>query len=939
MLFNHNGSFGEQRAFIMAEVTTFTPSPEQQQVIDYRGGHLQVVACAGAGKTEAISRRVSSLIEEGVEPCQIIAFTFTERAAESLKTRITRKVADAKGAEFLDRLGPMFVGTIHSYCLRLLQDHVPQFGNYDILDENRLAGLLSREHKRLELKKLGNQHWRPIFDFLRNADVVENEQIDPPALAGTPFGDCYLGFREMLERYHFLTYGQLITAAIAALNEPDVYERVHGSLRHLIVDEYQDINPAQEMLIERLAQPPVDLCVVADDDQAIYQWRGSDVSNMLDFTKRYSPVKSLPITVNRRCRPNIIATANEFATSISPRIEKEMEPHRPTGGPEVHCWSAEREEDEAETIADTIEQLSEQGYRFKDIAILYRSVRTSSPPLIEVFKDRGIPFRCAGRTGLFLQPEASVLGMTYAWLCDNDWKNERFGESEPVALEDLLDGYQDIFADGGEIDGLEQYLEDWKGLIKDQTAPVNLVRDFYRLLNLLGIRELDLDDPAGSARMGCLARFSQILADFEHVTRRARYVEEHGERVFRGGQDRGIWFYQRLFNYLQYYALDAYEDFEGEDTFDLDAVDILTIHQSKGLEWPVVFIPCLVKGRFPSRYAGDSQDWLVPETLFPRAARRRYEGGETEERRLFYVALTRAKDVVYLSRFRRRKNRFQPSLFLLEVAGDDPPVTESLPLPPPFTPSEDEAEEQPTVSFSELAQYDDCPLRYRFSASFGFQPQLATELGYGRAIHHILRHVADFAKANKRLPTAAEVESVFGDSFYLPFANNAAFHQLLNRAQELVGKYLDEYSDDLHRVWETERPFELHLDDGIVNGRADVILDREGGVIDNLAIVDYKTSNDPKGDDVFAFQLAIYASAGRGEGLTVEAAYLHQLKDSIRTGIPIDDTTVTDARSRASGLIQNIVSGSFPAKPEKSKCRRCDVRAICQHAECGKYDL
>ena len=152
----------------------FIPSSEQEKVISHRDGHLQVIACAGAGKTEAISRRVAALIEAGVEPSQIVAFTFTDRAAEGLKTRINRRVAEVKGNDFLDRLGPMFIGTIHAYCLRLLQDHVPEFGNFDVLDENRLAGLLSREHKRLELSKLGSQHWRPIFDFLRNADVIEN---------------------------------------------------------------------------------------------------------------------------------------------------------------------------------------------------------------------------------------------------------------------------------------------------------------------------------------------------------------------------------------------------------------------------------------------------------------------------------------------------------------------------------------------------------------------------------------------------------------------------------------------------------------------------------------------------------------------------------------------------------------------------------------------
>jgi DNA helicase-2/ATP-dependent DNA helicase PcrA len=121
--------------------------------------------------------------------------------------------------------------------------------------------------------------------------------------------------------------------------------------------------------------------------------------------------------------------------------------------------------------------------------------------------------------------------------------------------------------------------------------------------------------------MGCLARFSQILADFEHVKRRGRYVAENGARVFRGGQDRGSWFYRQLFNYLQYYALDAYKDSEGEDTFALDAVGILTVHQAKGLEWPEVFLPGLVKGRFPSKYAGRPRDWLIPISVFPAKAR------------------------------------------------------------------------------------------------------------------------------------------------------------------------------------------------------------------------------------------------------------------------------------------------------------------------------
>ena len=213
------------------KIKGITLSPEQERVVNHRGGHLQVIACAGAGKTEAISRRVSSLILEGAEPNQIVAFTFTERAAQSLKTRITKRIAEAKGPAFLDRLGPMYVGTIHAYCLKMLQDHVPEYGNYEILDENRLAGMLSREHKRLDLNSLGNQHWRPILDFLRNADVVENELIDTTSIQDTPFGCCYTRFKETRARYHFLTFGLLISEAVRAAAALAVYRRNGSSFK------------------------------------------------------------------------------------------------------------------------------------------------------------------------------------------------------------------------------------------------------------------------------------------------------------------------------------------------------------------------------------------------------------------------------------------------------------------------------------------------------------------------------------------------------------------------------------------------------------------------------------------------------------------------------------------------------------------------------------
>lgn len=905
-------------------------SKEQLEVISFRGGHLQVIACAGSGKTESISRRVAALIAEGSSPASIIAFTFTEKAAAELKERIYKRVEEQKGREFLGRLGPMYVGTIHGYCFRLLQDHVPKYGNFDVLDENRHFGLLSRTFSSIHLHELKRRE--AIRDFAHNADVISNELLDPSVLVGTQMGKCYDAYNEMLERFHSMTFGQIIAKAVEELQKPEVLARVKEPLRHLIVDEYQDINPAQERLIELLAGAPVHLCVVGDDDQAIYQWRGSDVSNILAFSKRYKQVKTVKLEINRRSRPRIIETANAFSASIPDRLRKAMQIHRAAGTPEVVCWKAETEEDEARQLADTIVRLRRKGFAYRSMAVLYRSVRTSSPPLIEALSEKGVPFQCAGRTGLFLQPEINHLGEIYSWLVDGEWRDERFGERRDAdidhAIEQLVK-YLGLSKERTKI--LRTYLDDWKAERITQRSPVNLVAEYYDLLGVLGAHELNPDDQAHAARFGSFARFSQILADFEHVTRRGRYVEEEGVRVFRGGRDRGLEYYKRLHRYLLYYARDAYDDFEGEPTFTSDVVSILTVHQAKGLEWPIVFLPALTSRRFPSARAGREKDWLLPEETFGRAKRARYEGGDAEERRLFYVAMTRARDSLYLSYFEKKKNAFKPSPYLLQVAKLNQGIKAYGALPLPELDANQAAGHVPILElgFSDLAGYEECGYRYRLSGSFDFQQQLAIEMGYGKAMHHILRTVAERVRQTGKVPSRREGEKIVEDEFYLPFADHPTFERMKKSACKVLGRYLDVYSQDLKRVWAIERPFEISLPGAIVKGKADIILDDEKGAHGRLAIVDYKATDDPERTERYELQLAVYTAAGRGEGLEVDAAYLHNLSNGARKSVDVAQQRTHQAVARLSSAVEGIRSGHFPANPDKKKCTQCDYAKVC----------
>jgi DNA helicase-2/ATP-dependent DNA helicase PcrA len=896
--------------------------------------HTQILACAGSGKTETLARRIATLVAGGAPPDSIVAFTFTDRAARELKHRVALRVEERAGKEALDRVGPLYVGTIHAYCFRLLQTHVSRYGNYDVLDEHRHAGLLSREYKRLGLERLGSpRHWQPIRDFKRTVDVIANERIPLSALAGTSLGDCYQPYLEMLDRYHLLTFGLQIQHAVEALDDPAVFPRVHGPLRHLFVDEYQDINPAQEALIERLGRAPVAVTVVGDDDQSIYQWRGADIGNILGFRKRYAGVVTENLETNRRSRPMILAKANAFARSIAPRIDKEMKPFREPGEAEVVAFSAPTPEEEADQVAETIVRLHEKGFAWREIAVLFRSVRTSAPPLVSALQRRRVPFRCGGRTGLFLQPEAALLGELHAWFADGQWKDGRYEKPRPIDLAALVRGIEAAFGAGQPLPWLPRFLQDWKKVRLAGNQPVNLVGDLYKALDRVGISRIDPATPEGAARLGTLARFSEVLADFEHVTRRGRYVvEEDGTRRFRGGRDRGKAYAQSLLNYLLHYARDAYEDFEGEEATDLDAVDILTIHQAKGLEWPVVFLPSLVEGRMPSRRAGQQQEWGLPDVVFPEETRGRYEGSEAEERRLFYVALTRARDAVYLSCFERMKNRFRPSPFLLEVNdGQLPGVAADLPLP--AAPGSATRDVPPlAVSFSEVAVFEDCGYLYRLANVLGFQQEFAVELGYGKAIHHVLRLVAERARADGDIPGAETLERLLADEFYLPFADAPTFERMSASARRLVERYLSEWSEDLRRIWDTERPFELHLADGTLAGRADVILSGERGDALSLAIVDYKTSNDPRREEHYALQLAIYAAAGRAEGLKVDAAYLHELAEGQRRSVDVSVEATAQAVDRVGGLIRELRAGRYEPRPAPEKCARCDRRRICRFA-------
>jgi DNA helicase-2/ATP-dependent DNA helicase PcrA len=904
------------------------------QASESQASHIQIIASAGAGKTETISQRVAKLVRDGVDPSTIVAFTFTIKAAEELKERIRERVRLFAGQEAADRIGNMYVGTIHGYCLQMLQQYVPQYETYEMADENKLAAFTIRWDKELNLRQFDiarEPAKRQLFDgmrtFLSNIAVLENELIELADLpeSVTDFANAAARLYELLDQHRMLTFGMQIDRAVKALSDPNVRERVSEGVKHLIVDEYQDVNLAQERLIQLLAKPvgQADLVVVGDDDQAIYQWRGSSVENITTFEDRYENVDVYRLLTNRRSRPQIVALADSFAQSIEGRLPKEMLPSREVNGHAVDIVDDyEFEIQETDDLADAIVKLTNSGYKFSDIAILVRA-STSYARILDSLNQRGIPVAAGDRVSLLEQNDAFFMARVFAYFAGMTWKKTKYAAEEQVTLDDLLD--KAVAEYGADRDALEKYLLKSKHKVGTDSRQLSLVDLAYSLLALLGVENWSLDNRDQVARLGTMAKFASLIADYEGVQKHAR-TSETGQT---GAADQRDWYFKGLVILMSQFARDSYRDFSGEDDIAHDAVDLMTVHAAKGLEWPIVFIPSVTGKRFPSSRNGQSQSWIVPTSMFDHL---RYEGTLNDERRLFYVALTRAREWVCISAHEKvNSSRVGRSEFITAAleAFDDTPG-----YPPEW--SEDrkaEIDEVLQISYSDLAAYLSCGWSYWLRSRIGFPPAIVSELGYGKAVHHLMRVIAEQSTAKGRPLSPREVDRILATDFFLPFANSALAENLKKSASKLVDRYMREYAEDTTKTWQTERPFELEVDGALIIGRADVIIDQQDGVADNLAIVDYKTS---VGEQDFALQLQIYAEAGTREGLQVQAAYVHDMQKGDRVPVSIDAPTRREAVKIAEDAVRGIKERKFEANPGESRCGRCDVRAICKASKASR---
>jgi DNA helicase-2/ATP-dependent DNA helicase PcrA len=636
----------------------------QRAAVVHHGNPLLIVAGAGSGKTRVLTHRIAYLLgERGVQPGEILAITFTNKAAGEMKERVSALVGP--------RARAMWVSTFHSACVRILRAEAKTaglkstFSIYDADDSRRLMTLVARELD-IDPKRF------PARALVAQVSNLKNELIDPETHARQAadgnariLAEAYTLYQRRLAEAHALDFDDIIMTTVHLLQAfPAVAEHYRRRFRHVLVDEYQDTNHAQYTLVRELTGPaggvvpPGELCVVGDADQSIYAFRGATIRNILEFERDYPDATTILLEQNYRSTQTILSAANAVITRNTERKPKNLWSDQGDGEP-IHAYVADNEHDEAAWVAGEVDRLTDtKDARPGDVAIFYRT-NAQSRVFEEVFIRVGLPYKVVGGVRFYERREVrDALGYLRATANSDDTVSIRrvlntprrgIGDRAEACVEALSSRERISFAAA-----LER-CADAPGI---GSRAVKAIGEFTSMM--ASLRELAETEPPSAVLEEVLGRTGYVAeleastdpqdeGRVENLQELVSVAREFEERAALTGEA------PTLAAFLEQVALvadaDSIPDSSGEDA---GVVTLMTLHTAKGLEFPVVFLTGMEDGVFPHlRSLGDAKEL-------------------EEERRLAYVGITRARERLYLSRAVTRTAWGQPqynppSRFLDEI--------------------------------------------------------------------------------------------------------------------------------------------------------------------------------------------------------------------------------------------------------------------------------
>ncbi|HUV42779.1 MAG TPA: ATP-dependent DNA helicase [Patescibacteria group bacterium] len=879
---------------------------KQQEAIKHGEGPLLIMAGAGTGKTTVITERIKWLVtSEKAKPAEILALTFTDKAAREMEERVD--IAMPYG--YTD----MWIATFHSFCDRVLRQEALQIGldpGYKLMAQAETTQFLINHLFKFKLeyfRPLGNptkfvdgllQHFSRLKDedilpeeYLKHArklkQKAKTKEAKDEATKTLELANAYRTYEELKIKEGMMDFADLISKTIKLFRtRKNILHQYQNKFKYFLVDEFQDTNYAQNELAMLLAGKKANLTVTGDDDQSIYRFRGAAVSNVIQFRKNYPKAKIVVLAKNYRSSQIILDHAYQLIQNNNPdrlevkeKIDKKLKAVRKIKGKPIEFIQTDRVENEAEAVAKTIKSLidgSVGSYDYQDIAILVRA-NNHAEPFVRALARQGLPYQFLGPGQLFRQAEVKDL-IAYLKILYNF--------EDDLALYRVLS--LDLFnLDARDLAAINNYAKrknlslfeacEQAERLRISKKTKNQIDEFvkmvYRHLKLLS------KETAGQILYYFLEDTGLLknLADYKSPTeeKQAQNISKFFDRLKTYEVDHEDASVRAVVNWLNL-SMDLGESplASNLDWTEENRVNLLTVHSAKGLEFPVVFLVNLVTARFPTRERPEQipiPEALIKETL-PIG-----DYHEQEERRLFYVGMTRACDRLFLTAanyYGEAKREKKISSFVTEALGEEiikKPIKADDQLtifdfrPTPEVKSERNRLPINYLSFSQVETYDKCPLQYRYRYIQRIPTPTPPAAGFGNVIHQTLKDFYQAALEDKK-PTKKDLLNTLDKNWSDEgYTSKAHEKRMRKEAERMLRKFYDKGYNLDHLPKYLEQNFVIKAKEGLrIGGRIDRIDETKSG----MEIIDYKTGKviDQKELDR-SLQMSVYALAAIDPGI------------------------------------------------------------------------
>jgi DNA helicase II / ATP-dependent DNA helicase PcrA len=925
---------------------TLLLTKSQEEAIGHYDGPALVVAGPGAGKTFVITERVKNLIlNHKVSPKNILVTTFTEKAADELKIKLAKTIG--RDAELIH------ISTVHSFCKTMLEKHFlhHEYGaEINVLDDESQTlfiqlnkvnigiskwedGILKNLKKRFDyisdIKRLYDQMTQNMIDSEKLIEELKDKsQLENNDEAIIKSYDEYCTLLRIDKRMDFsmleTTFYQLIE------NVPSVLEEIQDQFKFILVDEYQDTSPIQDKIFKKLSSKYHNLFVVGDENQSIYGFRGASIKNFKSFLTVFPKANSYFLDVNFRSTETIVNFSNQI---FEGEVKKVLKAKR-RKGEQFKILDGEDSDDSAKKTILLIKNLKEKGIieKFGDVVLLFRSLKGHSPEFVKHLSKENIPFVTFG-DGKFLERNeirTIIYLMSYVTqelYLDNNFKKWTNWWRKDVFLSeffDLEDSTKKVISDAGfnlynlrddddfqkqgftnkndililkKINKLKYDVQREKESFGDLEKGNNsLLKIFYKLIDYSGYfnRLMDKQDIQSKETLHNLGRLSEIIG---------KYMDISKKEDVKGF----LWYIYSIDNKIDQKKI------EDENT-----VKLMTVHQSKGLEFPVVFMCCMNEGRFPLRYWDRSMIKIPTLFLDKSELEDDQEVFFQEERRLFYVGLTRAQDLLVFTTSNKIITQNSKRSRFLEVVQEEISEEEfKLPIEKKYTVNK----KVPSLNYSSINTFIDCPLRYTLIYDYGFVTPPSFMQNLGTFIHNVLQRIHERMKNNVSISPSEMKEIVTGYWIDLPMGKerNSKIRDKLTK--EFVAYYI-KVKDEYEEILAIEESFSHIDDDMIIKGKVDLIVKDKKG---NIDLIDFKARKQKGIEETNVDkQLQIYSYCLDGE-YDITKLFAHTFRDNQRTEFSMDKEGTKDFLKKIS---KKINQEDFH-KQKNPFCKDCQFKFYC----------